>query len=293
MSTRKILVTGATGKQGGAVVEALLAKPPPYDFQILALTRKITSSAAKALAAKQKVTLVEGDLGDPGSIFTKAGGVGSVYAVFCVTLPSLKKNTENEETRQGNNLIGAAIAHDVKHFVYSSVDRGGPTQSDYQTEKHLQEKSLSCGMTYTILRPVAFMENLTPNFGGRMFATMWKSMGTKKLQIISTHDIGVFAAQAISSPETDDYRNTAISLAGDELTQAEANEVFWKVLGRPMPLTYGLLGTLLQKAIPELGIMFNWFVNHGYGADVAQGRLLNSELLDFEAWLRVKSGFKR
>lgn len=148
-------------------------------------------------------------------------------------------------------------------------------------------------MTYTILRPVAFMENLTPNFGGRMFATMWNSMGTKKLQIISTKDIGVFAAQAISSPETDDYKNTAISLAGDELTQAEANEVFWKVLGRPMPLSYGFLGTLLQKAVPELGIMFNWFVNQGYGADLAQVRVLNSDLLDFEAWLRTKSGFKR
>lgn len=148
-------------------------------------------------------------------------------------------------------------------------------------------------MTYTILRPVAFMENLTPTFGGRMFATMWNSMGKKKLQIISAHDIGVFAAQAISSPETEDYKNRAISLAGDELTQAEANEIFWKVLGRPMPLTYGFLATLLQKAIPELGIMFNWFVNKGYGADVAQDRLLNSELLDFEAWLRTKGGFKR
>lgn len=130
MSVRNILVTGATGKQGGAVVKALLAKPPSYDFQILALTRKATSPAAKALAANPKVTLVEGDLGDAGSIFTKAGGVGSVFAVYCVTLPSFKKTIDNEETKQGNNLIDAAISHEVKHFVYSSVDRGGPEQSD-------------------------------------------------------------------------------------------------------------------------------------------------------------------
>lgn len=130
MSTRNILVTGATGKQGGAVVKALLAKPPAYDFQILALTRKTTSSAAQALATNPKITLVEGDLRDAGNIFAKIGGVGSVYAVFCVTLPSLNKNTENEETKQGNNLIDAAIANDVKHFVYSSVDRGGSSKSD-------------------------------------------------------------------------------------------------------------------------------------------------------------------
>lgn len=148
-------------------------------------------------------------------------------------------------------------------------------------------------MTYTILRPVAFMENLTPNFGGRVFGAMWNAMGSKKLQLISTTDIGIFAAQAISSPEDAAYKNTAISLAGDELTQAEANEVFWKVLGRPMPLSYGFVATLLQKAVPELGIMFNWFVNQGYGADIAQDRSLNGDLLDFEAWLRTKSGFKR
>lgn len=130
MSPRNILVTGATGKQGGAVIKALLAKPPPYDFHILALTRKTTSSAAQALAANPKVTLVEGDLENAGDIFTKAGGVGSVFAVFCVVLPSMKKNTEGQETRQGTNLVDAALANDVKHFVYSSVDRGGPNKSE-------------------------------------------------------------------------------------------------------------------------------------------------------------------
>lgn len=73
MSPRNILVTGATGKQGGAVIKALLAKPPPYDFHILALTRKTASSAAQALAASPKVTLIEGDLENAGDIFTKAG----------------------------------------------------------------------------------------------------------------------------------------------------------------------------------------------------------------------------
>jgi uncharacterized protein YbjT (DUF2867 family) len=130
MSTRNILVTGATGKQGGALIKALLAKPPPYDHRILALTRKTTSAAAKALAANPKVTLIEGDLENAGNIFTKVGGVGSVFAVFCVVLPSMKKSTEGQETRQGINLIDAALAHNVKHFVYSSVDRGGADQSE-------------------------------------------------------------------------------------------------------------------------------------------------------------------
>lgn len=326
MTTRKILVTGATGKQGNAVVQSLLAHPPPFDHQILALTRKSTSPAAKALAANSRVTIIEGDLEHAGEIFTQAGGIDSIWGVFLMTLPVMKKEAENSETRQGNKLIDAAIEHGVRHLVFSSVDRGGSQKSEvdatdvphfiskvrtcpttaahpatdstdchvqFNIEKHLIEKVRGTQTTYTILRPVAFMENFTPTFGGRMFAAMWESMGTKPLQLISTKDIGVFAAQALAAPETGEYKNTAISLAGDELTQAQANEVFWKVFGRPMPRSYGFMAALLQRAIPELGIMFRWFVSTGYGADITHDRLLYSGLHDFEAWLREESGFKR
>lgn len=148
-------------------------------------------------------------------------------------------------------------------------------------------------MTYTILRPVAFMENLTPNFPGRVFATMWARLGDKPLQLVSTKDIGIFAAQAFASCDSDDYRNTAISIAGDELTQAQADEIFWKVLGRPMPRSYDFMATLLQKMIPEVAVMFQWFVDQGYGSDLRRCRWLNKNMLDFEGWLRKESGFER
>lgn len=163
-------------------------------------------------------------------------------------------------------------------------------------EHHLKNKVQgrpTHAMTYTILRPVAFMENLTPDFPGRVFAAMWSNMGDKKLQLVATKDIGIFAAQAFAASDTDEYRNKAISLAGDELTQAEANEVFWKALGRPMPKAYGFMGWFVQWMVPELGLMFKWFVDVGYGADVTQCRQLNKTMLNFEAWLRQESGFKR
>jgi len=130
MTARNILITGATGKQGGSAVNALLANPPPFEYQILALTRNATSAAAKALASNPKVTLLQGDLNDCAGIFAQAGGAGSVWGVFLVTVPSLKKNVESLEVNQGNALVDAAIAHDVKHFVYTSVDRGGADQSE-------------------------------------------------------------------------------------------------------------------------------------------------------------------
>src|SRR6185295_6662343 len=102
----------------------------------------------------------------------------------------------------------------------------------------------------------------------KMFAAMWLGMGEKKLQLVSTRDIGIFAAKAFAEYDTEPFRNQAISLAGDELTQAEANEVFWKVYGRPMPRTYVFWGTLLQTMIAEVGTMFSWFKEEGYGSDI-------------------------
>ena len=79
--SRVVLVTGATGKQGSAVVEALLASP--VDFQILALTRNPSSKAAQAIAAKSNIiTLLIGDLDDPATIFTDAAV--SIWGVFSV-----------------------------------------------------------------------------------------------------------------------------------------------------------------------------------------------------------------
>src|SRR6201995_3226435 len=130
MTPRKILVSRATGKQGGAVVKALLANPPPFDYQILALTRKTTSNAAKALASNSRTTLIEGDLDDCEAIFKKAGGVGAVWGVFCVTFPNLQSKVEGLETKQGNALVDAAVENKVKHFVFTSVDRGGSDKSE-------------------------------------------------------------------------------------------------------------------------------------------------------------------
>jgi len=305
---KKILVTGATGKQGGAVVKALLANPPPFEYEILALTRNTASPAAQALASNKKVSLISGNLDDVPLVFQQAGGIGSIWGVFSVQVPAMaqKKGAsgENKEVEQGTALIDASITYGVTHFVYTSVDRRGdesdknPTNvshfiTKHKIEAHLREKAEGKDMTYTILRPVAFMENMTPNLPGRGFAAMWAQMGGKKLQLVSVKDIGIFAAQAFATPETDEYKNAAISLAGDDLTQAEGNDVFWKAMGRPMPISYGFVATLLKKMIPELGIMFRWFVDVGYGSDVAKCKMLNSRMLDLEAWLKEESKFMR
>lgn len=306
--TRRILVTGATGKQGSAVVRALLnLKSRPCDFQVLALTRNTSSAAAQALASQTGVEVIAGDLSDPLDVFQKAGGVGKVWGVFSVTVPDTKNDPyseDNKEYRQGVDLIDASLKFGVEHFVQTSVDRGGlasasnPTDvahfiTKHRIEQHLMEKTKGGKMTYTILRPVAFMDLLTPDFGGRIFGAMIGKLGEKPLQLVATKDIGIFATQAFAMPETDEYRNTAISLAGDELTQQGCNEAFWKALNRPMPIGFAFIGSFIMWMIPEVGTMFQWFKDVGYGADVSQCRRLNSDMLDLASYLKEESKFKR
>ena len=106
-----VLVTGATGKQGGHLVRELLA----HGHSVRALTRKPESAGAGALAARG-VTIVGGDFADQGSLERAARGVDTVFA-----MSTPFEGGETKETREGINLLRAASAVGVSHLVYSSV----------------------------------------------------------------------------------------------------------------------------------------------------------------------------
>jgi uncharacterized protein YbjT (DUF2867 family) len=129
---RNILVTGATGKQGTALIKALLCPSTPStesQYQIYALTRKASSPSAARLLAEKTVTVVEGDLDDPPSIskiFEEAKNNGGIWGVFAVlAYPGLGANADGEE-RQGKMLADLALKFGVGAFVYSSAARSGP-----------------------------------------------------------------------------------------------------------------------------------------------------------------------
>ncbi|MCJ1477436.1 hypothetical protein MMC13_006107 [Lambiella insularis] len=300
-SPKQILVTGATGKQGRGVINALLLVAQTHDFHILALTRAKTSKAAISLASNPNVTLVEGDLDNPDAIFKTA--ISPIWGVFSVQIASPGSTTEE---KQGKALVKAAIAAGVQYFVYTSGDRGGaeksavdPTsvknfQQKFNIEKHLLHVASTSphGMGYTILRPVTFFENQTPDRNGAGFARMWAQIGSKKLQMISTKDIGWFAAEAFSKPEA--YNGKAISIAGDELTQAEAARIYKEEVGKEMKVAPALVGYVVKWAMQEtLGDMFMWFKYGGYGADVAECKRIHPGILDYRTWLREESGHVR
>lgn len=242
MATRNILVVGATGKQGGAVLRALKRMDrSDAPIHILALTRNAESAGAKALAENHKgfVDVVQGDIAKPEPIFASQPK-GSIDAVFLVTNPG-----KVPEDQQAIPFIDAAVEHGVKHIVFSSVERGGdekswtnPTDIKHFREKHnieihIRDKANKepGKFTWTILRPVAFFDNWNGGFFGAAFTALL-SVSLKpdtKLQLISIYDIGRFGATALAFPGT--WAGRAIGLAGDALTLDEAKKTFKHVVG--------------------------------------------------------------
>ncbi len=293
-SQKTILVTGATGKQGGAVIDNLLAADNGSSLHIIAVTRDTTTSTAQKLASVPNVTVISGDMSDPDVIFQKAGAVWGVFSV--------QINSDAEE-RQGKAMVDAAVLHGVQHFVYSSADRGGPERSEvnptnvknlaakFNIEKHLQQRAEKSPqqLTYTILRPVTFFDNLTADIHGKGFARMWEQLGEKKLQFVSTKDIGWFAAQSLLHPER--YQNSALALVGDELTQPEADVIFRQVIGSTMPMLPCPIASAVKMALKDtVGDMFKWFKHDGYGGDVEMCRHMKADMEDFPTWLSQNKG---
>ncbi|TGZ85291.1 NmrA-like family protein [Ascodesmis nigricans] len=311
---KAVLITGATGKQGGAVVNSLLEQNA--DLQILAVTRNATSPSALRLKEKSdKIKLVQGNLDDPEDIFQKAKDVAEewpIEGVFSVQAPLGPSGSTAKEETQGKALITAALNNNVRHFVYTSVDRGGALSSDNATNiphfisKHHIEQHLFNALrsspqhqqqlTYTILRPVAFFDNLTPDFIGRAFASMIAVSllphDSKKLQFIAVSDIGYFGAAALIHPENPVYKNQAISLAGDEVSYDELRKVFREKTGKELPVTWNWIARLMLWGVKELGTMFRWFGEKGYGADIGELRKVYPGLKDLGAWLERDSKFE-
>jgi uncharacterized protein YbjT (DUF2867 family) len=285
---KTVLIAGATGRQGGAVVRHMVSK----GWKLRALTRHCSSYAAQRLAG-QGVELVQADLEDLTSLERATRGVYGVYSVQDFWAVGTRR-----EVQQGKNLGEAAKKAGVEHFVYSSV--GGAErnsgidhwESKWEIEKHIRK----LGLPATILRPVAFMENYyieQVEIGILKGKLMDPVRADKPYQTIATENIGAFAALAFERPK--EFIGLELEIAGSELTNPEAAETFSRVLGRPvkfqqlpMPIARLVLGK-------EFYQMFRWFNQEGFKADIKDLRRRYPEvgLQTLEQWLRSEGWDKR
>ena len=275
--SKLILVTGATGQQGGAVATALLTKG--QKVRVMSRTPEKASSFAKAGAE-----VVKGNLTNSSDLQAALRGV---HGVFAMSTPF--EAGMDQEVRQGIMMADAAKQAGIAHYVYTSVgsahrNTGIPHfETKWKVEQHIRQ----IGLPATVLRPVWFMENFTtfskPSAEGIVMMPM---RAEKKLAMVALRDIGEFGAAAFMRPN--DFLGQAIDLAGDELTMQEVAAQLSKVTGRSIQFQALPLEQAEAALGHDLATMFRWFNEVGYQINVAAlKQTFGIPLTTFAEWIKT------
>ncbi len=255
-----VLVTGATGQQGGGLARLLLRR----GHQVRALSRKPDSAASNELR-KLGIEVVAGDLGDPASIERAAKGAD---VAFLVATPY--EQGVAAEARFGKAGLDGVHSAGVPYVVYSSVSdadrRTGIPHFDSKAE--VEEHLKTLGTEYSIIAPVFFMENLLAPWvtGGLAQGVLATGvLSDRKLQVISLPEIAEFTTLAVESPQS--FRGKRINIASDELTPTEIARQLSERVGKKLAYQAVPLDAV-RKQSEDMAKMYDWFNRVGYSADI-------------------------
>lgn len=286
--SKTICVTGATGKQGGCVVDSLLKRG---DVKVRCLVRDPSSNKAQALKSKG-VELVKGDFDNMSSMVAAFTGADAVFLV--IPLPELTEKGAAIETKWGLAAVEAIKTASTPYVVYSSCgschrNSGVPHfDSKAIVEKALQATSIPC----FLLRPVCFFDNLD----SKEIQTEWTE-GTLpfltasdcRVNMVSCEDIGEVAAITLTDPEK--YKGRTIELSGEKISGNEMAAVVSKLRGAPWKYSPAPL-FLLGIFVPELATMVKYFHSTGFIDEVEESRKIYPGMQTFEMYAK-KNGLDK
>ncbi len=266
-----VLVGGATGRQGNAVVDELLSR----GYRVRALTRSPDGKKALALA-ERGVEVVQGNYADRASLDAAMDGVHKVF---------FYSGFSHNEREEGLNVLVAAQDAGVEHLIYSSGAAAEPGKGIAGAKMDIELAIVGSGLPYTVFRPVAFMEN---------YAAMKKRIASagitdsrapdRELHFIAVRDIGLFVGEAFDNPEK--WQGVAINIAGDRLTVQEHVDVFSEVMGQQVKYSRLPLEEFLASMPRPLRRLFRWYDEVGYEADVGSLRQQLPQLTTLKQYLQ-------
>lgn len=232
-----ILVTGASGTVGRAVLDALSNSGQP----IKALFRK-PSDAAKAGSVATAVA----DFSDQEGLKRALSGADTVFLV-CSPVPNL---VELEE-----DVIRASKSAGVKHIVKASALGAGDYAKSFPSwHRAVEEKLKASGLGFTIIRPNSFMQNIlaynAPSI--RAQGAFYSALGKSKTSYIDVRDVGAAAAKALASPG--EHAGKVYELNGPEaVSSGELAGRISKVAGREIKYVE-IPEAAQEKAMLDLGM---------------------------------------
>ncbi|WP_327711382.1 NmrA family NAD(P)-binding protein [Streptomyces sp. NBC_00464] len=287
-----VLVTGATGRQGGATARALLAAEVP----VRALVRDPGSKPARTIEALG-AELVRADLSDRASL---GPAVEGVRAVFSVLMPPMDETGVDfaGELAQATNLVDAAKAGGVRQFVQSSTSGVGEhtrvagwaegrwaAMADYfHTKQAIMEAVRGAGFDrWTVIKPAFFMENLpmlAPKGPRGGLLTVLKP--DTELALVAVRDIGTAAAHALRDP--DRFHRVELELAGDLRTMEQIAQTLSAAWSVPVTAPSMTVEEALGAGMPAWGAGHEWNNVVLQPARPAFARELGIPLTTFAAW---------
>lgn len=249
----RVLVTGATGKQGGAVARQLNDR----GHQVVALVRQPDAERACTLAAAG-IELAAGDLTDPEALRKAASGAA---AIFGISVP-FGPGGPGQEVGQGQLLVDVAADLGL-HLVFSSVrgaDRIITSGVAHASSKQLIERYLhDRPVTATVLGPTYFMENALNVGFNRLNQGIFAMplSAAKRLDQTTVLDIAALAVYAFEHP--DQLAGQRIDLASDSLSGAQVASILSQVLGRTIPYQQLPIDQVRRWAGNDIATMFERF----------------------------------
>jgi uncharacterized protein YbjT (DUF2867 family) len=287
-----VLVTGATGSQGGAVVRALLAR----DRSVRALVRNPGSPAATALR-QLGATLASADLDDAPALEAAITGAQAVFSVQPAPFAD-----PDSERKQAAVLTEAARQADVRHFIHSSVSNAGDfrtmtgwaegrwARNYWESKADAEAMATAAGFAQvTLLRPAFLMENFALPKGSAMFPDLVRGEiltavePNTRIALVAAHDIGAAVAAAIDKPER--FSNQPVELAGDWLTLPAIADILTRVMQRPVTARTEDADTLVARGQSHGWVETQQWLNIvGYPARPEMMEAIGVAATSFESW---------
>ncbi|MFF1924681.1 NmrA family NAD(P)-binding protein [Streptomyces sp. NPDC058221] len=292
-----VLVTGSTGRQGGATARALLAAGIP----VRALVRDSATERARAVE-KLGAELVTGDLLDRDSVTRAAEGT---RAVFSVQMPDLAGRGFEGELAQAVNLIEGSLSAGVPQFVHTSVSGAGQhteapgwaegrwaaMEPYYATKAAIQDRVREAGFAHwTLIKPGFFMENFLPSMAflfprgveGGLVSVLKPAT---RLSLVAVDDIGTAAAAAFAAPER--FDGVELELASDYLTMTDIAAILSRSLGAGLAAPDMTEEEATAAGMPGMGASHERMNVVGQPARPEFARTLGIPLTPFEEWAQA------
>ena len=274
--TKLLTVFGATGQQGGSVVEYVLKDPElSKQYKVRGITRDLTKPAAQALQEKG-VEIVKADADDKKSLEQAMQGS---HTVFGVTATIYDEKLKERELAQGKAMADAAVTAGVQYFIFSTLTNGGKVSggkisrlAHFDVKAEIEDYIRTKPMKSAFFAPGSFMQNFNHFMGPRPVGDGTYAIANfvkpeTQLPLIDTvDDTGKYVSAILANP--DKYEGKVFSSSTRLYTYREIVETMSKSSGKTVHYKQLPLDVwksfLPAESADYLVDMFLWIQDYGY-----------------------------